>query len=211
MGHMAKLKMCAAVVIGAGVLGGCQGHRPGGVSLGYDLADQPRLSEAEVRDILDQAERAARQEPSLLRRDGQGGKLTTRMHIIVVDRRGAVLGRRSMDDAWAGSVDIARSKAFTAMAFSSDANALSSRSIGALTQPGGALWNIGNSNPMHGLIEFPGGLPLYEQGQLVGGIGVSGDGVEQDENVAEAGATGYEPAEAIRIDTVTHGGVPYVK
>ena len=106
--------------------------------------------------------------------------------MIVVDRFGLVIGRRSMPDAWAGSVSIAESKAFTAVAFSSDENALTTRSIGALSQPGGALWNIGNSNRKHGIIEFPGGVPLYRDGKLIGAIGVSGDGVEQDENVAEA-------------------------
>ena len=136
------------------------------------------------------------------------------MHIFVLDRRGDVLGRRSMNDAWLGSVSIARAKAYTALAFSSDQNALSSRSIGALSQPGGPLWQIGNSNREHdlpGLIEFPGGLPLYKHGTLVGGIGVSGDGVEEDENVAEAGASGFEPIKSIRVDTVTNGGVPYTK
>ena len=56
-----------------------------------------------------------------------------------------------------------------------------------------------------------GGVPLYKDGKLVGAIGVSGDGVEQDENVADAGAKGYEPPKAIRIDTVTDGGVPYTQ
>ncbi len=95
------------------------------------------------------------------------------------------------------------------VAFSSDENALTSRSIGALSQPGGPLWNIGNSNRANGIIEFPGGMPLYRDGKLIGAIGVSGDGVEQDENVAEAGALGFEPINAIRIDTVTKGGVAY--
>ena len=114
-----------------------------------------------------------------------------------------------MDDAWEGSVSIAKAKAFTAMAFSSNENALTSRSIGTLTQPGGALWNIGNSNVEHGIIEFPGGIPLYKDGKLIGAIGVSGDGVDQDENVAEAGTLGYEPLKVIRIDSVTSSGIPY--
>src|SRR5207249_1441803 len=100
---------------------------------------------------------------------------------------------RSMADAWYGSLSIATAKAFTAMAFSSDQNALTSRTIGALSQPGGPLWQIGNSN--HGLfepgiIEFPGGIPLFKDGHMVGGIGVSGDGVDEDEHVAVAGAKG---------------------
>jgi uncharacterized protein GlcG (DUF336 family) len=132
------------------------------------------------------------------------------MHIIIVDRNGNTIGRRSMDDAWAGSVSIARAKAFTAMCFSSNDNALTTRTLGILTQPGGALWNIGNSNKAHGLIEFPGGVPLYKGSKLVAGIGVSGDGVDQDEVVAAAGAMGFEPAAGIRVDTVIKD-VPYVK
>lgn len=183
-----------------------------GVDLGY--CPGTALSADEVASILANAKAQASKEPSLLRVDGKGKQQPTRMHIIVVDRAGHVLGRASMDDAWGGSVAIAKSKAYTAVAFSSDENALTTRSLGPLTQPGGPLWNIGNSNTKGdnpGLIEFPGGMPLYKDGKLVGAIGVSGDGVEQDENVAEAGAKGYEPPKAIRIDTVTDGGVPYTK
>jgi uncharacterized protein GlcG (DUF336 family) len=139
------------------------------------------------------------------------------MHIAIVDRNGALLALHSMEDAWTISIDIAQAKAYTAGGLSSDENALSSRSVGVLTQPGGALWNIGNSNDPgtgddtveeRGLIEFPGGLPLYKNGVLVGGIGVSGDGVDQDEVVAEAGAAGYEPSPVIRVDCVL--GLPGV-
>lgn len=170
------------------------------------------LSAEEITKILDQAEQAAKKEESLLRVNAEGKKQPTRMHIVVVDRGGRVVGQRSMPDAWVGSIAIARSKAYTALAFSSNENALTTRSLGPLTQPGGPLWNIGNSNRAEGgLIEFPGGMPLYHNGVLVGGIGVSGDGVEQDENVAEAGTKGYEAPKAIRIDTVTNNGVPYTK
>jgi uncharacterized protein GlcG (DUF336 family) len=170
------------------------------------------LSSDEITKILDNAEGQAKKEESLLRVNAEGKKQPTRMHIVVVDRGGRVVGQRSMPDAWVGSIAIARSKAYTANAFSSNENALTTRSLGPLTQPGGPLWNIGNSNRAEGgLIEFPGGMPLYKNGELVGGIGVSGDGVEQDENVAEAGTKGYEAPKAIRIDTVTNNGVPYTK
>jgi uncharacterized protein GlcG (DUF336 family) len=171
----------------------------------------PALAPAEVTKVLDQAEQAAKKEESLVRVDAAGAKRMTRMHIMVVDRAGKVVGRRSMPDAWVGSVAIAKSKAFTAVAFSSNENALTSRSLGALSQPGGPLWNIGNSNRQDGLIEFPGGVPLYKGSELVGAIGVSGDGVEQDEHVAVAGAKGFEAPAAIRVDTVTKNGVPYTK
>ncbi len=199
--------LCAAVMF-AIILTGCK-TTGGRVSLGYDVFSDPQLTDADVEMILNQAQAAAKRETSLLRVNAAGTPRTCRMHIIVVDRFGRIIGRRSMPDAWAGSISIAEAKAFTAVAFSSDENALTSRSIGVLSQPGGPLWNIGNSNRANGIIEFPGGVPLYRDGKLIGAIGVSGDGVEQDENVAEAGALGFEPIDAIRIDTVTNGGVAY--
>src|SRR6185295_16058809 len=175
------------------------------------MAPAASLSADEITRILDQAEAQAKKQESLLRVNAEGKKQPTRMHIVVVDRGGRLVGQRSMADAWVGSIAIAKSKAFTALCFSSNENALTTRTLGALTQPGGPLWNIGNSNRQDGLIEFPGGMPLYRNGELVGGIGVSGDGVEQDEDVAEAGAKGFEAPKAIRVDTVTNNGAPYTK
>jgi uncharacterized protein GlcG (DUF336 family) len=171
----------------------------------------PTMAADDVDKVLDQAEAAAKKEESLLRVNGEGKKQKTKMHMVVVDRDGKVVGQRSMPDAWQGSINIAKAKAFTSAAFSSDENALTTRTIGALTQPGGPLWNIGNSNRQDGIIEFPGGVPLYKGGKLMGAIGVSGDGVEQDENVAAAGSKGFEAPKAIRVDTVTNGGVPFTK
>ena len=169
------------------------------------------LGADEITKILDQAEQAAKKEESLLRVNAEGKKQPTRMHIVVVDRGGRVVGQRSMADAWVGSISIAKAKAFTALAFSSNENALTTRTLGPLTQPGGPLWNIGNSNKKTGLIEFPGGVPLYRGAELIGGVGVSGDGVDQDEEVAVAGAKGFEAPKAIRVDTVLKNAVPYTK
>jgi uncharacterized protein GlcG (DUF336 family) len=62
-----------------------------------------------------------------------------------------------------------------------------------------------------GVVFFPGSLPLYRNGMLVGGLGVSGDGVDQDDYVAAAGAAGFEAPAAIRADQITLDGVnlPY--
>lgn len=61
------------------------------------------------------------------------------------------------------------------------------REIGNLSQPGGSLYNIEHSNG--GLITFPGGVPLKNAaGEIIGAIGVSGDTVENDHAVAQAGA-----------------------
>jgi uncharacterized protein GlcG (DUF336 family) len=169
------------------------------------------LTEEEIQGIIDAAVAGAEQTTSALRVDATGTLQPTRMHIAIVDRNGQLLALHSMEDAWTVSIDVAQAKAYTAAGVSSNQNAISSRSLGLLTQPGGSLWNIGNSNDPgtgddsveeRGLIEFPGGLPLYKNGVLVGGIGVSGDAVDQDEAVAEAGAAGYEPSPAIRVDCV---------
>ncbi len=168
-----------------------------------------QLTNGDVRKILAQAQAAAEKEVSLLRVNAGGKAQAVKMHIVVVNRDGRIIGQNSMADAWTGSISIAAGKAFTAAAFSSNENALTTRAIGILSQPGGPLWQIGNSNSAEGIIEFPGGLPLYKAGELAGGIGVSGDGVDQDENVAVGGAAGFEPPCAIRVDTVTGDGVSY--
>ena len=51
------------------------------------------------------------------------------------------------------------------------------------------------ANPnQNGIVFFPGALPLYKNGVLVGGLGVSGDGVDQDDYVTSAGARGLSGA-----------------
>jgi uncharacterized protein GlcG (DUF336 family) len=69
-----------------------------------------------------------------------------------------------------------------------------------------------NAN-QNGVVFFPGSLPLYKNGALVGGLGVSGDGVDQDDYVTNAGAKGFEAPTAIRADQVQINGVrlPYQK
>jgi uncharacterized protein GlcG (DUF336 family) len=52
----------------------------------------------------------------------------------------------------------------------------------------------------NGITWFPGSSPLYKSGRLVGGLGVSGDGVEQNDLVSAAGAAGFEPSPELRVD-----------
>jgi uncharacterized protein GlcG (DUF336 family) len=65
----------------------------------------------------------------------------------------------------------------------------------------------------NGIVFFPGALPLYRNGVLVGGLGVSGDGVEQDDFVTSAAAAGFEPPDEKRADRIIIDGVrlPYLK
>jgi uncharacterized protein GlcG (DUF336 family) len=85
------------------------------------------------------------------------------------------------------------------------------------------------ANPhQNGIVFFPGALPLYRNGVMVGGLGVSGDGVDQDDFVTAGGAAemtlnnasqssqtgqGFDAPAAIRADQVVIDGVrlPYIK
>lgn len=75
----------------------------------------------------------------------------------------------------------------------------------------------GNAPPdpgyQNGLTFFPGSVPLYKDGQLVGALGVSGDGVEQNDLIAFEGGRGFEPPPELLITNFTFQGVrlPYLK
>ncbi|MEX2272096.1 MAG: heme-binding protein [Vicinamibacterales bacterium] len=69
-----------------------------------------------------------------------------------------------------------------------------------------------------GIVWFPGSVPLYRDGRLIGGLGVSGDGVEQDDYVSLLASEGFHPPAALRVDNSvmrdSHGRavrLPYLK
>jgi uncharacterized protein (TIGR03437 family) len=65
----------------------------------------------------------------------------------------------------------------------------------------------------HGIQIFAGSVPLYKNGVLVGAVGISGDGIDQDDIIAATGSVGFEAPANIRADQLTPRGVrlPYVK
>ncbi len=71
-------------------------------------------------------------------------------------------------------------------------------------------FNILNQN---GIVFFPGSSALYERGALIGGFGVSGDGVDQDDVTTVAGQTGFDAPLELRADQFIVRGVrlPYQK
>ena len=140
---------------------------------------------------LEQAEAAIRAAKE------KAAALGTLMNISVVDAGANLTAFARMDGAWLGSIDIATKKARTARFFN-----MNSGDIGALSQPGGPLYHIEHSNG--GLITFPGGIPIKNaQGEIIGAIGVSGDSVENDHIVAQAGAEGVGAA---RTDSMLLAG-----
>jgi uncharacterized protein GlcG (DUF336 family) len=64
-----------------------------------------------------------------------------------------------------------------------------------------------------GIVFFPGSAGLFRSSALVGGLGVSGDGVDQDDYVTNGGTKGFEAAASIRADQVMDQGarLPYFK
>ena len=63
----------------------------------------------------------------------------------------------------------------------------------------------GNRNYLNqsGIVWFPGSAPLFKSGRLVGGVGVSGDGVEQDDYVTAGAVSGFDAPAELRVDNST--------
>jgi len=146
--------------------------------------------------------------------DANGGLFSpNRMWSAIVDRQGVLCSViRSDPDAWPGSRSIAIAKASTANDFSNNKLALSTANLYSFTQPAntngqppianfpaGSLFGLNNSNPFNpafqpqgtgigqvpgGIITFGGGVALYQNGKVIGGLGVSGDTACADHAVA---------------------------
>ncbi len=108
------------------------------------------------------------------------------MNIAVVDAGGNLVAHVRMDNAWIGSVNISINKAWTSRAFD-----ISTKALGENSQPNDQFYGINASNGGKVMI-FAGGIPLKQNGAVIGAIGVSGGSGEQDHSVAEAGAAGYD-------------------
>jgi uncharacterized protein GlcG (DUF336 family) len=104
------------------------------------------------------------------------------MDIAVVDAGGNLKAHVRMDGAFIGSIDISINKAFTSIAFETQ-----TKDLAPQTQSGQPLFGINTTNNGR-IVIFPGGIPLVRNGEVVGAIGVSTGTVEQDQEVAEAGA-----------------------
>jgi uncharacterized protein GlcG (DUF336 family) len=159
----------------------------------------------------------------------ENGGLGFNMWAAIVDRDGFVLdvlfSGEDRASEWPGSRAIAAQKANTANSFSLDNFALSSGNLYAPTQPGGSLFGLQESNPvdpqvaydgnpkfygtpndpltgkrMGGINVFGGGLALYSaDGELLGGIGLSGDTSCSDHIIA------WKLRHALNLDNVPAG------
>lgn len=106
--------------------------------------------------------------------------------IAVVDEGGHLVLLNRMTDAHIGSIDIAINKAFTSAAFKLETAALAN-----LTGPGQTLYGIQETNQGR-VVVFGGGIPFFEDGKVVGAIGISGGTVAEDELIAKEAVKVFE-------------------
>jgi len=119
--------------------------------------------------------------------EAKAREISVAMVIAVVDESGVLKAFSRMDGAPLLSVDIAKDKAYTAVAFG---------------LPTHEWFNFIKDDPplLHGitktprLVVFGGGYPLKADGQMIGGIGVSGGHYTHDMQVAEAAVAAVEGA-----------------
>ena len=165
------------------------------------------------------------------RAQGNGG-LNLDMWATIVDRSGTVCAvaytGKTVDAQWPGSRVISAQKANTANAFSLKGLALSTANLYSAVQPGGSLFGLQESNPVNAMVAykgdasdfgseddpmvgkriggvnvFGGGLALYNQaGEIIGGLGVSGDTSCADHNIA------WRTRHTLALDYVPAGVAP---
>ena len=162
---------------------------------------------------------------------GEAGGLFhgTRMWASVVNRDGEVCATAASQDdptqVWPGSQAIAKAKAYTANAFSLDNFVLSTARLYTFTQPGHSLNSLGQSNLFNpdalaapaaantrrnridgGLIFFGGGVPIYRNGKIIGGLGISGDTACTDHEIAKRvrNLAGLNPPGGATVDDITY-------
>ncbi len=132
----------------------------------------PKLTLQDAKIILEGAERKAQE-------------IGVPMDIAVVDDGGNLLAFYRMDGAKITSIDIAINKAFTAAGARK-----ATHEYAEIAQPGGPAFGIHVSNQGRFMV-FGGGLPIFVDGHIVGGIGCSSGTPEQDRIVAEAGIEAF--------------------
>ena len=106
------------------------------------------------------------------------------MAIIILDSGGNMVMMQRMDGTQLGSVDAARDKAWSAVAYRRPTKAFED----AIAQGGANLRLL----RLTGASPIEGGLPITADGKVIGSIGVSGGSSAQDGQVAKAGVDGLK-------------------
>jgi glc operon protein GlcG len=99
--------------------------------------------------------------------------------ITIVDSGGNVVMVHRLDNAQFGSLEVAREKAYSAVAFRRPTKVFQD-----LVGQGGANLRLLN---LKGASMLEGGIPIVVGGKLVGAVGVSGVTSQQDAQIGQAG------------------------
>jgi glc operon protein GlcG len=110
-----------------------------------------------------------------------------KMNVAVVDSGGNLVAFQRMDGAMLASIQIAEHKARAATTF---------RRPTKVFEDGINLMHVNYLLAFDGIIASRGGIPLIEQGAIIGAIGSSGGTDSQDEIVSKAGAAVINPPSA---------------
>ena len=102
-----------------------------------------------------------------------------KMNVAVVDSGGNLVAFQRMDGAMLASIKIAEHKARAAATF---------RRPTKIFEDGIQLMHLNYLLAFDGIIASRGGIPLIENGKIIGAIGCSGGTDSQDEVVSKAGA-----------------------
>jgi glc operon protein GlcG len=102
-----------------------------------------------------------------------------KMNVAVADSGGNLVAFERMDGAMLASIQIAEHKARAAVTF---------RRPTKVFEDGINLMHLNYLLAFDGIIASRGGIPLIEQGDIIGAIGCSGGTDSQDEVVSKAGA-----------------------
>ena len=155
--------------------------RPGADRFPLDLADPSRgptaaqsagMTLKAATSLMKAAKAAARE-------------MSVSISVAVVDSGGQLVAFERMDGADLVTISLAQDKAWTALM-----NRMPTRDLGPLVQPGAEFYgydSIGRGRT----IVFAGGMPLERDGILVGGVGVSGGSVKQDQEIADAAVAAF--------------------
>jgi len=90
-----------------------------------------------------------------------------------------------MDGADLVTITLAQDKAWTSVM-----NRMPTRDLAPLVQPGAVFFGY-ESIGRGGTIVFAGGMPLQRDGVLVGGVGVSGGSLEEDQAIVDAAVSAF--------------------
>ena len=214
----AALVLAAALAIGDGRNDGPDKHR------GANCQGLP--SNAALKALLNAAPAAGGDAGGLFHGTKMWGAIVNRDgEICAFTTGGSPEAAADPRRVWPISQAIAKAKAYTANGLNLDDFVISTARLYTLVQPTHSLFGLNHSNPFEphyllppsgqgpskgqiagGVITFGGGVGLFAEGKVVGGLGVSGDTACTDHEIAKRvrNLAGLDPAGGPLVDDIQY-------